>query len=449
MSFFKKLFLVFVVTFFGCQLMPSEGKNYTIFQLDLSKKPADLPEKYNSLYDFLVVDDGSESNSSYMAHPDSVLLSDNSILTLYPLGHGMGKIIGKKSFDNGATWGTRLTSLPEDWATSKETPTIYRLGDLSDNTDPWRNYLVMISANPSWSGTKGDIYGNGRFNGNGFNVSLSKDDGATWSKFENFYPYGSDGYVDAIVAMASLTRLKKEDKSWDDKWMGLFHDKNYVNYKSILTIDENGKMNWSKPEKYMKDYRCIEAAAGMCEVETIRSEKGKGDILLLLARSNKKKNNSLITISYDEGKTWSKPFEAPSAINGERHKADWLDDGRLFITFRSIERDKEKIKKYSSTSAKAWFSEGWVAWVGTFDDLVNGKEGEYRIKLAHTYLKGQDSPEVEANADTGYCGNVVLPNGNVVTSSYGCFQSADKTIIVSKTIDISLLDELVALQKSK
>ena len=50
--------------------------------------------------------------------------------------------------------------------------------------------------------------------------------------------------------------------------------------------------------------------------------------------------NSMLAFSYDEGNTWTKLKEAPSALNGDRHKAEYLKDGRLFITFRSIERDK-------------------------------------------------------------------------------------------------------------
>lgn len=73
-----------------------------------------------------------------------------------------------------------------------------------------------------------------------------------------------------------------------------------------------------------------------------------------------------------------------------------------------------------------WYSEGWIAWVGTYDDLKNGREGQYRIKIAHTYLDDQNEPAVTANADTGYCGNVVLPDGTVVTASYGIFSTERK-----------------------
>ena len=105
-----------------------------------------------------------------------------------------------------------------------------------------------------------------------------------------------------------------------------------------------------------------------------------------------------LIFSNDEGRTWSRPKEAPFALNGERHKAEYIDDGRLFITFRSIERDKAKKDKHFPGSV-CWFSEGWVAWVGTYDDLKNHREGQYRIKLAHTYLKEQTAIELSAKLD--------------------------------------------------
>lgn len=108
----------------------------------------------------------------------------------------------------------------------------------------------------------------------------------------------------------------------------------------------------------------------------------------LISRSNTKKENSLISFSRDEGKTWSEPVHAPSALNGERHKADYLKDGRLFITFRSIERAPEKLKLYSDNGD--WYSEGWIAWIGSYDDLKNGTEGDYRH---------QDSPYLSRRSD--------------------------------------------------
>lgn len=413
-----------------------KGQDYTIPEIDLSKMPEEVKDsEYEYLYKLSVVDDSKD----YMAHPDSVLLKDGNILTVYPAGHGKGAVLNKVSTDGGLTWSKEVKNTPKSWERSLETPTVYRL-EFTDAADK----LILISANPKWPGmsTPG-----------GFECSVSDDEGKTWSEFKRFYSNKDENSVVPIVAMASLTRLK-ENGEFVDKWMGFFHDSDFYNYKTILTFDEEGNMHWSEPEKYLAQHRSIEKSAQMCEIEVIRSDMGKGDELCLIARSQSKKINSMISFSSDEGKTWSTPREVPACLNGERHKADYISDGRLFITFRSIERgNRAKLNAKNITDKKrGWISEGLVAWVGTYDDLKNGTEGEYRIKIAHIYCDNQSKPEYYANADTGYCGNVVLADDTIVTCSYGKYSAMEKTsdgkklktYICSKRINLKDTDELVA-----
>ncbi len=406
--------------------------DYTIPMVRLDVMPENTPEELKYLYGFSVVDNGLD----YLGHPDAILFKDGRILQVYPSGHGKGAVRSKISFDGGQTYEGKIDNQPKSWDISRETPTVYRL-EFSDGTP---DKIILFSGNPDWRDGKGTV--------GGFNYSLSDDEGKTWSEFELVFSKKDKITVIPTVAMASLTRLKENGK-FVDKWMAFFHDHwgGFVNYKTILSF-ENGKAKWSNPEPYFSEYRSLEKKAKMCEVEVIRSDCGKGDELCLIARSNNKRYNSLISFSNDEGKTWSKPRFVPSALNGERHKADYTPDGRLFITFRSIERSKEKLKTNFEVKSRNWYSEGWVAWVGTFDDLKKGNEGQYRIKLAHTYLNNQTKPEITANGDTGYCGNVVLEDGTVVTSTYGCFgeKNADgtyKTYVVSKRVNLNDVDKLV------
>lgn len=419
---------------------PKKYGYYNIPQVDLSIKPDNLPKELEYLFAYSVVDYGK----GYLGHPDSVLLNNGDILTFYPEGHGKGAILSKISDDGGLTYKKSVESQPKSWKKSLETPTVYRLQFKNG-----QEKLILISANSKWPGmsTPG-----------GFNSSVSDDEGKTWTEFQRVWDKDSEFPVIPIVAMASLTRLKEKGE-FVDKWMGIFHDSHFVNYKTILTFNEDGSYNWSKPEPYLSRYRDIEVYAGICEVECIRSEQGMGDELCLIARCNKKTCTSLLMFSTDEGQTWSRPVEAPFALNGERHKADYTDDGRLFITFRSIERDKKRVRKNRKNyGEKNWYSEGWVAWVGRYEDLKNGAEGQYRIKIAHTYLDRQTEPSIVANADTGYCGNVVLPDGTIVTSSYGIFATDSKengsydtdkgkkkrkTFIVSKRIKLSDVEKLI------
>lgn len=405
--------------------------DYSIPLVRLDVMPDNTPEELKYLYDLSVVDNGLD----YLGHPDAILLKDGSILDVYPSGHGKGAIRSRISRDGGITYDAEIENQPKSWDKSRETPTVYRL-EFSDGTP---DKILLTSGNPNWHDGKGTI--------GGFNFSLSDDEGKTWSEFELCFAKKDEFTVIPTVAMASLTRLKENGK-FADKWMAFFHNADFVNFKTILSF-ENGKPVWSTPEPYFAEHRKIEKKANMCEVEVVRSDCGKGDELCLIARSNNKNYNSLISFSQDEGKTWSAPVFVPSALNGERHKADYTPDGRLFITFRSIERDKAKFEKYKGIDTpKTWYSEGWIAWVGTYEDLKNGREGQYRIKLAHTYLSNQKEPSIVANADTGYCGNVVFDDGTIVTSTYGCFgeKKSDggyKTYVASKRLKLSDVDKLV------
>lgn len=425
----------------------SRGKAYNLVQIDLSNRASFVEgSQYDYLYENIVIDDDSD----YMAHPDSILINDK-LVTMYVNGHGKGPILTKVSSDGGLTYSDRLQNTPSSWEHSEETPTLFKLefknGDVR---------YIMVSANPKWSGyTSGD----------GFNVSISQtsnyDDFSTWSEFQKFYGKNDPvKYVDCIVAMSSLVHLK-ENGEFVDKWMGIFHDHDFKNYKTILSFDEEGNMVWSTPTEYFKglkgDYFDIAKKTNMCEVLMFRNDNNTGDILCLITRSNTKKCNSLISFSYDEGETWSEPKEIFSALNGERHKLVYTNDGRIAITFRSIEREEEGVKKYAEPF-RNFYSQGWIMWVGTWDDLMNyycgfsDSEGQYRIKLAHTYLAKQTAPQISANADTGYAGNVVLSDGTIVTTSYGTFSPLElnsegdyKTYIVSKRIKLTDVDEIYNL----
>ena len=105
------------------------GKNYNIPQLDLSERPENTPEKYAYLYEQTVVDD----SESYLGHPDSVLLKNGDILTVYPHGHGKGAVLNKISADGGLSYTKCIAVPPESWKKSLETPTVYRL-EFSDGT---------------------------------------------------------------------------------------------------------------------------------------------------------------------------------------------------------------------------------------------------------------------------------------------------------------------------
>ena len=431
--------------------------------VDLSAMPDGTAEEYQYLYDQVIVGDKSTTGLDYVAHPDSVLLDNGDIITAFSLGHGKGGTAMRISHDRGLRW--EVMDLPDSFANNQETPTIYKL-DFTDGTQK----LVLISGRPSWP-TEGNL-------GEGWDASVSTSldpdggcDGLVWSEMENFYGPNADRaeYVkeagaekfDAVVAMSALVQLK-ENGEFVDKWMGLYHDdRTFTVYKTILTFNEGGQMEWSEPVRLLgqngewREYEeakslfgLIVSGNGFCETEIIRSPDGNE--LAALFRVNAKSNYSYVTFSTDEGETWSEPQTMSQELTGERHKAEYDPvTGKLVITMRNITYTEVPDGKPSSS----WVSRGWVAWIGDYEDLKRGADGkgDMLVKLANTYNSGVSEITEFCNADTGYAGLVVYPDGTFVTTGYGYFSPADdpdhggQSYIISKQFKVQDLASLAGV----
>ena len=334
--------------------------------------------------------------NQYLGHPDTVLLADgHTMLAVYPKGHGTGAIVMKRSDDGGATWSERL-STPLSFATSRETPTIYSVPRRSGNGG--RNRLLLFSGlHP-------------------IRMARSDDEGATWSELE---PIGDFG---GIVAMASLAA---SDSS--GRLTAFFHDdgrfiraggERQRKFWVYQTTSSDAGRRWSQPEVI-----ATHAAAQLCEPGLVRSPDGSQMALLL--RENSRTRNSFVIFSDDEGKTWSMPRELPAALTGDRHAAVYAPDGRLFISFRDTTRD-------SPTKGD------WVGWVGHYDDIIAGREGEYRVRLMDNLV----------DADAAYPGVELLAGGPdrgmIVATSYGHWTAGEEPYIVSVRFRLEELDEQLA-----
>lgn len=329
----------------------------------------------------------------YLGHPTTVLLEDNrSMIVVYPKGHGKGAIVMKRSNDAGKTWGERLPT-PENWATSQEVPTIHRVVD-----GQGVKRLIMFSG----------LYP--------IRMAVSEDDGATWS------PLAPIGDFGGIVAMGCVERMK------NGNYIALFHDDGrFIDgsgskaapaeggpiFKVYQVVSEDGGLTWSAPRAI-----ATHPEAHLCEPGIFRSPDGNQ--LAVLLRENSRKLNSFLITSDDEGLAWSEPRQVPGALTGDRHTGKYAPDGRLFISFRD-------------TTLESPTKGDWVGWVGTYDDIVSGREGQYRVRLMDNH-KG---------ADCAYPAVDVLPDGTFVTTTYGHWVPDAAPYIVSVRFTLEELDNRI------
>jgi len=304
----------------------------------------------------------------YLGHPTTVLLEDGkTMIAVYPTGHGKGRILMKRSLDGGLTWSERLRT-PENWATSLEVPTIYRVID----PQGVRRLILFSGLYP-------------------IRMSVSEDDGLSWTPLE---PIGDFG---GIVAMGSVVRLNSGD------YMALFHDdgrfltaqRNVKTPKEMTlfkTISTDGGLTWGEPVEIYRNHE-----VHLCEPGVVRSPDGSQ--LAMLLRENTRRRNSFVMFSDDEGETWTEPRELPGALTGDRHTGKYGPDGRLFISFR----DRSPQGTTSPTEGD------WAGWVGTYEDIVQRRQGQYRVRLMDNH-RGHDC---------AYPGVEVLPDGTFVTTTYG------------------------------
>lgn len=407
-------------------------KGYTIPIADISD------EKFRQT----VVD---REDGLYLGHPTTALLEDGrTMLCVYPKCHGSGQIVYKRSSDGGKSWSERLP-VPESWSTSLEVPTLYRTYGRDGET----NLIVFSGLYP-------------------IRMARSADDGRTWSELEPVFDHGG------IVAMGDIECVG------EGEYIAMFHDDGRffspeklhrsevwrtgegANARTKLTLsDRLPDGGWSEPrenwiktearegddweklyEAYLGDgdgkffvYQTESADGGLswsephaiahlddaalCEPAIIRSPDGKQ--LLTLFRENSRKHNGFYITSGDNGKSWSDPVELTGSLTGDRHCARYLKDGRLFISFRD-----------TTLESPTWGD--WVAWVGTYDDIIAGREGQYRVRIMKNYKNG----------DCAYPGVEILPDGTIAAVTYGHWTEGAEPYIMCVRVKPEELDEKAA-----
>ena len=262
------LFLLCAMYFSGFAFA-QQPRGYSIPTIDLANQP----------HRQTIVD---REPGQYLGHPTTVLLEDGqTILCVYPKGHGRGAIVYKRSDDGGLTWSERLPT-PDNWATSLETPTIHRVMD----ADGTKRLIVWSGLYPA-------------------RLSVSEDDGLTWSPLEQVGDWGG------IVVMGCVVSLHEPGH-----YLAMFHDdgrfftsensqSNPRTMTLYTTFSNDGGLTWSAPEEIYAS-----SEIHLCEPGCIRSPDGSE--LAVLLRENSRTRNSYVIFSQDEGRSWSEPVELPA-----------------------------------------------------------------------------------------------------------------------------------------
>lgn len=325
----------------------------------------------------------------YQGHPYTLQMPDKeTIYTVWCINHGGAAGPMAKTTDGGLTWSRLDDKLPEGFSTHQNCPSIYRMVDPDGKARLW----VFSAA----LGTRG---------GPGMPSIMSEDDGETWKEMP---PLG----FPCVMTFSSMVKLK------DGSYLGVYHvgpdGKDKPPLRVLQSITKDGGFTWSEPKVVAE----VEGK-NPCEPFVFRSPDGEE--LCCLMRENTHKGRSLVMFSQDEGETWSTPTDTPWGLTGDRHIGVQAEDGRWVIAFR----DQAK-----GTTTPGHF----VAWVGTYDDIKNGKPGQYRVKLLHSY----------AGRDCGYPGMDLLPDGTIVATTYIKYDDGpNKHSVVSTRFKLSETDEMV------
>lgn len=320
----------------------------------------------------------------YLGHPSTVQMADGrTVLVAYPEGHGRGAIRLRRSTDGGRSWSAPL-AVPESFADSRETPTLFRVraGD--------HDRLLLFSG----------LYP--------IRLAHSEDEGARWSELA---PIGTFG---GIVAMSSLLQRA------DGELLAFFHDDGRFlrergtpgAFQVLVTRSRDGGLTWSEP-----GILASRTDVDLCEPGLVTARDGKTHVLLL--RENARKRNSFALVSRDEGQTWSEPRELAPELTGDRHVSVTLPDGRVLVSLRDMA---------SGSPTRG----DWVAWLGTMEELLGG--GGRRLCLLdnrHAW-------------DCGYAGLERLGDGSFLALSYGHWNEGEEPYVVALSFGLDELERALA-----
>jgi putative CocE/NonD family hydrolase len=359
---------------------------------------------------------GGPGPEEYHAHPTTALLADGkTIYCVWNIGHGGHAGPMARSDDGGLTWKRLDDTLPPNFVNFRNCPSIYRLADPQGKERLWvfaartltdkENPRPIVGRHQGWMPR-----------------IVSEDDGRTWRELPPIGgPIAKDDPFRCIMTFSSIVRLK------DGSYLGMFHRGRGIGEDGTLqvlqSVSRDGGFTWSDPVMAC-DGTTLDGK-DPCEPYVFRSPDG--DELCCLMRENRRSGTSLVMFSRDEGKTWSKAVDAPWGLTGDRHHGIRLPDGRMVIVFRNAAPRPDKDVPRDMPRDKG----GFIAWVGAYDDIRQGRPGQVRVSLLKTFKDGF------------YPGIHQLPDGTIVATTYTHYGKDDVGCsIVSVRFTIAEIDAL-------
>jgi len=330
----------------------------------------------------------------YQGHCDTVLLPDGKTMyTAWCMEHA--RLIGPlaRSDDAGLTWSAPL-DVPANWHTTANTPALHRLVDSQGKAR-----LICFADGLDWRRKGEPPYP--------MHQAVSEDDGKTWSPMQ---PSGIQGEVPPKTILSF--DAGKKLILWSDL-PGLV----------VQSESHDGGLTWTRGRSILK----IPARWGQPAVT--RSADGRS--LLMLLRENSRRHHSLYSTSHDNAATWDEPRELPAALTGDRHVIKAVPDGRLVVAFRDMAKTSATYGHY-------------IAWVGTYDDIVSRREGQYRIKLLNNAARTKTDVPGQGSFDCGYSDLELLADGTVIATTYLKYADGpEKNSVVSTRFKLSETDALL------
>ena len=364
-----------------------------------------------------------KDTSIYLGHPSSIISDDGDTITMmYLTGHALGNIRWVRSFDSGISW-TKPQPVPPGWNDLPDTvkykgykvkspftqiPTLYNILDRSGEK---RTFMYTGVFTPRAGKNFPSRY------------SVSEDGGKSWSHLKPLLFNGEK--LSANVLFADMIRLA------NGRYLGTFHYEDQIQSKRegrVYAATTEDGFSFSKP-RLVAEY----PGTFLCEAGLIRGPDEK--TIAMLMRENNRLYNSMVSFSSDEGQTWSKPMQLPDALTGDRHQGLVLPDGRLFISFRDM-------------GAGSPTRGDWVGWIGTFDDLKNAEEGQYRVHFRNNKY-GYDKDKPYRRYDCAYTTMHLLPDSTVFVATYGHWDKGQPPYIIAFRFKIEEIDKIVEKSKNQ